>query len=232
MVQIEQCRKSAAILLADRWQLWAWNKIFMNLCDKHAPVKKSKREAPHASSWITNDLQDSRWIEDSSFSELPYNLKTTEDPILVHKLQHRFGITSPLLAWLQSYLHDRKQFPVINGKQSSMVLVTHGILQGSVLGLTLFVLFTNDLPLTNATSGTTYMYADDTTLYCAGNTVRWGHLLPESSTARAVLIVRYEHTYARSCYTGALLLAHWHQSALEAPPPSNELSTHAYWASP
>ena len=44
-----------------------------------------------------------------------------------------------------------------------------GIPQGSVLGPTLFVLFTNDLPR-SVPSGSVYMYADDTTIYCVGET--------------------------------------------------------------
>ena len=38
-----------------------------------------------------------------------------------------------------------------------------------VLGPTLFILFTNDLP-SSVPSGSVYMYADDTTIYCVGET--------------------------------------------------------------
>ena len=77
-------------------------------------------------------------------------------------LQNDFAIGGSLLTWLKSYLRDRTQYTVVNGKESSIAKITYGIPQGSVLGPTLFALFTNDLP-ENVESGNVYMYADDMT---------------------------------------------------------------------
>ena len=66
--------------------------------------------------------------------------------ILETKLNLDFGITGTLLDWLKSYLHGRQQFTVLNGVKSERSRVSFGIPQGSVLGPTLFTLFTNDLP--------------------------------------------------------------------------------------
>jgi len=44
-------------------------------------------------------------------------------------------------------------------------MVQYSIPQGSVLGPTLFSLFTNDL-ISHVKSGSVYMFADDTTIYC------------------------------------------------------------------
>ena len=88
---------------------------------------------------------------------------------LLTKLQKNFGILGPLHNWLKSYLSNRLQYTVVNGVKSKMQSVPVGIPQGSVLGPSLFALYTSDLP-SSVPSGETYMSADYTTIYCvAGN---------------------------------------------------------------
>ena len=58
---------------------------------------------------------------------------------------------------------------MVNGLKSGLLPVSLGIPQGSVRGLTLFTLFTNDLPPFGS-SRSLYMYADNTTVYCTGET--------------------------------------------------------------
>ena len=52
---------------------------------------------------------------------------------------------------------------VLNGKSSQEYPVNAGVPQGSILGPTLFLLYTNDLP--DGVICGIGMYADDTTLY-------------------------------------------------------------------
>ena len=91
-----------------------------------------------------------------------------------------------------------------------MLNVTCGIPQGSVLGPTLFALHTNDLP-SAVTSGSVFMYADDTTVYRIGDTVdntvtslnnallelnSWcveNSLTPHSAKYEAMLLMRKPH---------------------------------------
>ena len=88
---------------------------------------------------------------------------------LIIKLEQQFGIKRSTLDWLESYLTGRKQFTMLNGVKSDLLPVSMGIPQGSVLGPTLFILFTNDLsPF--VWSGSLYMFADDTTVFCIGDT--------------------------------------------------------------
>lgn len=54
----------------------------------------------------------------------------------------------------------------------STLHIQHDLAQGSVLGpsCTLFSIFTNDLSK-SVRSAETYLYADDTTLYCVAETI-------------------------------------------------------------
>ena len=65
---------------------------------------------------------------------------------------------------------ERKQYTVINGVSSKSTAVTQCIPQGSILGPILFFLYTRDLRKV-ISAASTYMYADDTTICCVGETV-------------------------------------------------------------
>ena len=64
---------------------------------------------------------------------------------LIFKLE-RLGITGNLLRWIKNFLSERKQRVVLNGISSNWTDVISGVLQGSVLGPILFILYVKDLP--------------------------------------------------------------------------------------
>jgi len=113
---------------------------------------------------------DSKQVVGVVFIDFQKAFDSVSHTTLIHKLKHYFRIDGYLLDWLKDYLSNRKQFTVMNGKKSDYAQVTYGIPQGSVLGRTLFNLYTSDLP-DSVTSGEVYMYADDTTIYCMGSTI-------------------------------------------------------------
>ncbi|KAI8494635.1 hypothetical protein Bbelb_278610 [Branchiostoma belcheri] len=82
--------------------------------------------------------------------------------LLIHKL-HRLGIQGSTLAWIESFLRDRRQAVIVDGYQSSYASVRSGVPQGSVLGPCLFLAYINDLP--DKLTALARLFADDTAMY-------------------------------------------------------------------
>ena len=73
------------------------------------------------------------------------------------------GIRGIANNWFKSYLFDSRQYVSINGVDSNEVTMQFGVLQGSVLGPLLFLIYINDLH-TAIKYCTTQHCADDTNL--------------------------------------------------------------------
>ena len=116
------------------------------------------------------------------FLDLKKAFDTVNHEILLRKLE-LYGITGSALALIQSYLSDRTQKCQLADKMSSERNVKCGIPQGSILGPLLFLIYINDLPecLNQATSR---LFADDTNLTVAGETIGEVELAMNNDLAR------------------------------------------------
>lgn len=74
-----------------------------------------------------------------------------------------YGISEYAARIISSYLSNRKQYVSIRGSDSSVLKVTVGVPQGSVLGPFFFMVIINDLP--KSLNVQSVIYADDTTLF-------------------------------------------------------------------
>ena len=83
--------------------------------------------------------------------------------ILLHKL-HFYGIKGLSLQWFKSYLLNRTQFVKFNNSSSTKQHIPIGVLQGTILGPILFLLYVNDFPQ-SFKNCKCIIYADDSTLY-------------------------------------------------------------------
>ena len=83
--------------------------------------------------------------------------------LLLYKIKNSYSISGQALLWLQSYLCDRKQRVIINGKCSDWTKVRSGTPEGSLISPLLFALFINDLP--DVIRAKILMFADDVKLF-------------------------------------------------------------------
>ena len=83
------------------------------------------------------------------------------------------GIPACLNTWVWSFLRDRRACVELNGTRSGERVYRAGLPQGSVLSPTLFLLWSAPLASKlRALPGTTpFLFADDTSTLCSGNTI-------------------------------------------------------------
>ena len=91
---------------------------------------------------------------------------TVDHRILLNRLSSRFGLRNGVLEWFRSYLSNRKQFVSVNGCVSSQQDLPFGVLQSSILGPILFLLYTAPLADILRNHGMDFhLYANDTQIY-------------------------------------------------------------------
>ena len=69
---------------------------------------------------------------------------TVDHSILLAKLE-AMGLSNDIVKWFQSYLSGRQQLFDVTGTFSSCENITCGILQGSILGPLLFLIYVSDM---------------------------------------------------------------------------------------
>ena len=120
------------------------------------------------------------------YTDFTAAFQSVNHSLLLHKLRRSYHVSGSALQWFSSYLHDRRQRVIIDGKSSGWTHVTSGTPEGGLSPL-LFALYINDLP--DQINSPCFMFADDVKIYrnitCAGDAdllqedlnrlCRWSH---------------------------------------------------------
>ena len=100
---------------------------------------------------------------DAIYTDYSSAFTSVSHRLLLHKLRHSFNITGSAYDWIESYLCQRSQRVILDGKYSDWAPVLSGVPEGSILGPILFTCYVADLPRQIKTCSLSY--ADDVKIF-------------------------------------------------------------------
>ena len=100
---------------------------------------------------------------DAIYTDFSSAFTSVNHKLLLYKLRHSFSISGLAFNWIESYLSQRSQRVILDGKYSDWLPVLSGVPEGSILGPILFSCYVADLP--NVIENGCLAYADDVKIF-------------------------------------------------------------------
>ena len=126
--------------------------------------KNTEQNLLNVVNFISNAINQGK-IFIGNFLDLKKAFDVCNHEILFKKLKSK-GVRGKTLDWFKSYLQARRQIVDVNGHKSTEETIDMSVIQGSILGPTLFLIYIDDLPYSSLLE--TFLFADDTQGLMAG----------------------------------------------------------------
>ena len=138
------------------------------LAEEQFGFRKSRSTSMAISLLIENltDANDEKNFTTGVFIDLKKAFDTIDHNILLKKFDH-YGIRGIANSWIRSYLSERNQFVSLDDFNSSLMNISFGVPQGSILGPLLFIIYINDICNVSDVLKLV-LFADDTNIFCSG----------------------------------------------------------------
>ena len=75
---------------------------------------------------------------DAIYTDFSSAFQSVNHRLLLHKLSQSYNVSGKIFDWFVSYLSDREQRVIVNGKTSGWVKVKSGVPEGALLAPLLF----------------------------------------------------------------------------------------------
>ena len=142
-----------------------------NLFHKNQFGFQINNSTEHAILQFTRDIAqnfDNGKFTPGFFIDLSKTFDTVNHQILLKKLKH-YVVNEKTLAWIRSYLFQRKQYIENSNDIKYLLEIDCGVPQGSILGPLLFLIYVNDFYLASKLKNA--MFADDTNLFISDENI-------------------------------------------------------------
>ena len=121
---------------------------------------------------VVNDIikaLDDKMVCVALFIDLSKAFDSVDHNLLLLRLQ-KIGLDEGSCNWFSNYLIERAQAVVADGHKSSLLKISKGVPQGSILGPILFSLYINEFS-SSISNSRFHLYADDTVIYTVAPSV-------------------------------------------------------------